>query len=247
MIKCKEPALFLADCHLPLIPQAQTQEWTPRVVRFLNSAARKASTVVLAGDIFDFWFEWKHSVPAKSFKPLAAMHNLVNDGIEIFYLAGNHDGHPGSFLRDEIGLRIFRGSLDLEINHKKIHVIHGDGLAKRDRSYRMLRSLVRWKPTEKIFRQIHPDWGIKFAAKLSNFSSANLSDHDKFGVAPYRDYAFRKIDEGFDYVVIGHRHSAERHEHNNGVFFSIGDWIEKGGYGWLENGKMELRHYEDKE
>lgn len=243
MLIYKSPAIFLADCHLPLIPNANQSGWTERVIEFLQSKASNAATIVLVGDIFDFWFEWKYAVPGGAFPVLSVLNDLVKKGVKIFYLAGNHDGHPGKFLEDQVGLTVVRGNLDLEIETKKFHIIHGDGIAPPDRGYRMLRSLVRWGPTEKLFRMIHPDWGINFAAWLSKASTEHYSSEDKFGLDPYKNYAFKKIDQGFDYVVMGHRHSSEFHLHGSGAFMGVGGWIPDGGYGVFTDGVAKIEHF----
>jgi len=244
MIHCQSPAFFLSDCHLPIIPRAGLEEWTPRVVRFLRSEARRAATLFLVGDIFDFWFEWKHSIPARAFQVLAALHNLVREGVEVHYLAGNHDGHIGDFLRQEVGLKVTRKYIDAEIDSKKFHIIHGDGVARQDRGYRILRSLVRWGPTENIYRLVHPDFGIWFASKVSKVSRYKFSNTDKFGPDPYCEYAMKKLDLGFNYIIMGHRHTEEFTSHTNGAYLAIGGWIGKGSYGVFENGEARLDYFE---
>ena len=243
MLKCNSPAIFLADCHLPLVPNKNQTGWTEQVIEFLRSKASKSATIVLVGDIFDFWFEWKHTVPARAFPVLSVLSELAHSGTKIIYMAGNHDGHPGRFLEEQVGLTVVRGHLDMEIDNRKFHFIHGDGIAPPDGSYRMLRSLVRWGPTEGLFQLIHPDLGIRFAAWLSKASSEHFSAEDKFGLDPYKDYAFNKIDQGFDYVVMGHRHSSEFHPYKDGAFMGVGGWIPDKGYGIFEEGVARIEHF----
>jgi len=216
------------------------------VVRFLKEQGEQAESIFLDGDLFDFWFEWRQSVPGGSFRVLAELHRLVKAGKRIVYLAGNHDGHLGRFLTDEVGLEISREPLDVEIAGQKIHLIHGDGLAPSDRGYRILRGLVRWKPTEAIFRLVHPDFGIWFAHRLSGYSRHHLSPQNDFGAEPYREYAKSKLDSGLNYVVIGHRHYSEFVGHQNGGYIAIGDWMNSGSYGYLGNdGRMQLRFFKE--
>lgn len=243
MISCESPAYFISDCHLPLISKSGQEEWGIRATQFIRRVAPRASTLFLVGDLFDFWFEWRHSVPKGVFQVLAALHELVRSGCRIFFIAGNHDGHPGNFLRDEVGLEIFRNAVDAEIDGKRFHIIHGDGIAVQDRGYRVLRRLVRWKPTEAIYRLIHPDLGIWFASKISQTSREVLSSLDKFGAEPYRSYADRKLREGCNYVVMGHRHIAEWIPHPNGGYLAIGEWIRAGSYGIYEHGTLKLAYY----
>lgn len=237
------PVYFLSDCHLPLIIKPGQESWQGVVLSFLREEASQARTLFLVGDIFDFWFEWRDSVPATAFPVLAELHRLVRQGVKIIYLAGNHDGHPGKFLRDEVGLAISREPVNAEIEGKKFHILHGDGIALHDHAYRVLRSLVRWKPTEAIYRLIHPDLGIWFANKVSKYSRVTI-DKGKFAdLKFYRDYAEKKLNEGFNYVVMGHIHEAGVFEHPNGGFYAIGDWIGVRSYGVFEDGRMQLKYF----
>jgi len=243
MLTCRSPAYFLSDCHLPLIGRRGQESWTPRVIRFLREEAVKAETLFLAGDLFDFWFEWRHCVPSAAFPVLFELRRLALGGKRIIFMAGNHDGHPGQFLEDYVGLTVSRKPVDADIDGQWFHVAHGDGLATADRGYRLLRSLVRWKPTVTIYRLIHPDFGIWFAHLVSRASHNYASNNDRFGPEPYREYARSKLDEGFNYVVIGHRHHADHIEHPRGGYLAVGDWIKDGSYGVFEEGKLKLKFF----
>lgn len=243
MISCKSPVYFLSDCHLPLIFKPEQADWADRVIGFIREITPKASTLFLAGDLFDFWFEWRYSVPKGVFQVLAGLHELVRNGCRVLFIAGNHDGHPGSFLENEVGLEIHRNGVDAEIDNRKFHILHGDGIALEDSGYRTLRRLVRWKPTEVIYRLIHPDLGIWFASKISQTSRQVLSDQDKFGAEPYRSYALEKLNKGYNYVVMGHRHSSEWIPHPNGGYLAIGEWIQAGSYGVFEQNQLKLDYF----
>jgi UDP-2,3-diacylglucosamine hydrolase len=213
------------------------------VVEFLRKEASLAKSLFLLGDIFDFWFEWRHSVPSAAFPVLSALHELALGGCRILYLGGNHDGHVGRFLTEQVGIEVSRGPVDITIDDKRFHLIHGDGLAPSDHGYRALRRLVRWTPTEALYRLVHPDFGVWFANKVSGVSREQFSSKVVWAPESYRNYAKGKIEEGFDCVVMGHRHEAERIEYGNGVFLAVGDWIRSGSYGVFEEGKIELRFF----
>lgn len=237
------PACFLADCHLPLISSHAGEDRIPVVLEFLRSEAAKANSLFIVGDLFDFWFEWRHSVPSGAFPVLAELNNLKQQGLRILYIGGNHDGHVGKFLREQVGIETSRNPVSIDIDRKSFHLIHGDGLARGDYGYRALRSLVRWNPTESIFRLVHPDFGIWFAHLLSRGSRRHFSGKVIWSGDAYRDYARGVLDRGTNYVVMGHRHEAEWIAHPNGGFLAVGDWIGKRSYGWFENDHAELRYY----
>ena len=90
---------------------------------------------------------------------------------------------------------------------------------------------------------IHPDLGVWFASKLSKISRDVISQADKFGVEPYRDYALKKLDAGFNFVVMGHHHTAEWIPHPNGGYLAVGEWMKSGSYGIFEDGELKLAYF----
>lgn len=217
----------------------------PHVLSFLNSEAQKAATLFLVGDLFDFWFEWKHAVPGAAFPVLAALHSMVKQGKRIIYLAGNHDGHLGGFLEKRVGLEISRKPISAVIDSKRFYIIHGDGIHPADRGYRILRALVRWKPTEKIFRLVHPDFGIWFAYRLSINSREKWRCQAASNIAEFRKFGESELKKGFDHVVIGHLHESDHFRFGDKSVIAIGDWIGRSSYGVFEDGELSLRYFED--
>ena len=243
MVTLQEPTVFISDSHLPLIPHPERDGWAPRLINFLTEIVKPPSTLVIVGDLFDFWFEWRYSIPSGAFRVLSTLRNLSENGVRIIYLGGNHDGHVGSFLEDEVGVVVSRKPIDAEIGGKRFHIVHGDGIAPSDRGYRLLRCLIRWKFTESIYRLVHPDLGIWIANKISKISRVTVSKIDTFGAEPYRQYAVNKLDDGFNFVIMGHRHQAEYREHSNGAYVAIGDWLNRGSYGYFIDGEMKLKYF----
>jgi UDP-2,3-diacylglucosamine hydrolase len=239
----KSPVCFLSDCHLPLIPKKGRENWITDVVRFLRDIASQNATIFLVGDLFDFWFEWKHSIPGKAFSVLSELRKLVEADVKIVYLSGNHDGHLGSFLENEVGLTVSRKPIDVLIDGKKFHIIHGDGIAPQDTGYRILRSLVRWGPTEKIYKFVHPDFGIWFADKVSAVSHSTGGNKAARQFNDYKEYAMKKLDDGFNFVVMGHVHKSRYVPHDNGGFMAIGDWMGKKSYGIFSGDELRLLYF----
>ena len=244
MREYNSPAYFLSDCHLPMIRRRGHIERHEQVVRFLREKASKGRTLFLVGDILDFWFEWRLSMPSHAYPVLFELSVLIQKGIEVVYLGGNHDGHVGDFLEREVHITVSRKPVDALIDGKKFHILHGDGLAPPDRGYRILRSLVRWKPTEEIYRLVHPDFGIWFAGKVSKYSRNQRAKKKKIRVEHYREYAEKKLEEGFNYAVMGHIHEARQFPHPNGGICLIGDWMRKQSYAVFKEGGMRLEFCE---
>jgi len=136
------PLIFFSDVHLgaPLLADDRIRE--QKVIAFLEYAQQLQARIFIVGDLFEFWFEYKEAIPRQNFAVLATMYKLIQNGICIHYLAGNHDLWLGSFLEKEIGVHIHRNEAELCINGQNIYVTHGDGAAKSDSRYRFLKRIL---------------------------------------------------------------------------------------------------------
>ena len=104
----------------------------------------EAKSLVINGDLFDFWFEWKTVIPRRSFRALAALAELRDAGVEVLWVAGNHDCWGGEILREDVGVSYNVGPWEGSIAGWNVRIEHGDGLRDReDRGYRMIRPIMR--------------------------------------------------------------------------------------------------------
>jgi UDP-2,3-diacylglucosamine hydrolase len=111
-------------------------------------------------DLFDFWFEWKRVIPRAGYRVLAALADLADDGVEIVWIAGNHDCWGGEVLRHDVGVQYVLGTWRGEIAGWVTRIDHGDGLRDvEDRRYRALRVVLRNGLAIRAFRWLHPDPG----------------------------------------------------------------------------------------
>src|ERR1700759_2272486 len=89
------PTYVISDAHLGFAnPSVQHN-----VLTFLRHLRKKAGAVIIDGDLFECWFEWKSVVPRFSFRVLAALADLREAGIPVLMIAGNHDCWGGEVLQ----------------------------------------------------------------------------------------------------------------------------------------------------
>ncbi|MFM7730532.1 MAG: UDP-2,3-diacylglucosamine diphosphatase, partial [Flavobacteriales bacterium] len=95
---------FASDFHLGAPRGMQTRERERRVVDWLTHVSNDAEAIYLMGDIFDFWFEYKHAIPRGFSRLLGTLSAITDRGIEIHIFTGNHDMWMFDYLPEECGV-----------------------------------------------------------------------------------------------------------------------------------------------
>jgi UDP-2,3-diacylglucosamine hydrolase len=235
-----DDVVFLADAHLGAESGEKEAARTARLHRFLESLPGRIRSLVIVGDLFDFWFEYRTAIPRQHFATLAALRRLRDAGVEITYLNGNHDFWLGPFLSQEIGAITRTGPLTLQQQGRKLWIHHGDGLIGGDLGYRFLRRVLRSPFSIRLYQLIHPDLGIPLAHWISG-RSREARDPDRFPIERlWTEVALPRFAEGFDGVIIGHFHRAFERREPGRELFVLGDWIDQFTYVVLRNGVLSL-------
>ncbi len=236
-------AYFIADAHLGI----QLNGYDNRekdLISFLHEIRDSASYLFIVGDLFDFWIEYKHAIRPEYFSILHEFKLLRDSGISIYYLAGNHDFALGPFLEHEIGMKTFSNHLDISVQGKNIHLVHGDGIIKSDVGYRFWRTMLRNPLNQKIYKLLHPNIGVPIASTLSKWSrSFALKKCSEEIRRKYMKEAIKYLDKGSDIIIMGHTHYPELYNINTKFYCNVGEWIRKYSYAKLENGVLSLWQY----
>jgi UDP-2,3-diacylglucosamine hydrolase len=234
---------FFSDVHLGMKSPETEKAKEKKLISFLEQISADAERVFIAGDLFDCWIEYRKVVPKGYFRLLAKLNEMAESGIRLEFLSGNHDFWLNTYLRDEVGLELHDKDVVLEIDRKKFYITHGDGIAKRDRGYRFIKKILRSRVNQFLFSLIHPDIGISLA-QMSSRKSRGYNEEKDFGyVQALREFAGKKISEGFDYIITGHIHKPRCEQIKNGYLINLGDWIKNYSYGEFAEGKFELKYW----
>lgn len=238
-------AFFISDAHLGLESKEKETEKESRLVNFLYYVKKHGTHLFIVGDLFDAWFEYRTVIPKGYHRLLTALEDLTLAGIQIHYLAGNHDYWMGNYFHEYLGMNIYLEPFSVTIDEKKIYLHHGDGLAGRDVGYRILKVILRNPLAIWLYSWLHPDIGIGLA-KLSSKKSRHYTSKKDYGEQDemYK-FASLKIAEGFDYVVMGHRHNPVQIQIQKGTYVNLGDWISFFTYGEYSHGILELKTWND--
>jgi UDP-2,3-diacylglucosamine hydrolase len=225
----ERPVYFISDAHLGSSSDPRSDHpRLSRIIPFLRHVAdRRAEHLYILGDLFDFWFEYRHVMPWRHFQVLAEVKRLVESGVPVTFLGGNHDWWSGRVFEEVASMTVRRESFSITHQGKRIYLAHGDGLSSKGESgYLLMRKVLRHPWTIRMLRFVHPDFAYSFGHRFSKFSRDHLTD---------RDFALdetltRTIDEvlgrGHDAVLIGHLHV--RHQESRpggGMLYILGDWM----------------------
>lgn len=213
----------MSDAHLGFA----TRDVERSLIKFLKYLRGRAGALVINGDLFEFWFEWRHVMPRPAFRVLAALADLRESGIPILMIAGNHDCWGGEILRDDVGIDFRLGPWTGELGGWRTRIEHGDGLrGKDDRGYRALRRVLRNPLAIRAFRLLHPDLGTALATRTSHTSRGYQA---RDGGAGLRSAAGKRLEQERDLslVIYGHSHVAELTRMGSGVYGNAGSWLDR--------------------
>ena len=202
---------FASDFHLGVPNYESSRRREKILVDWLDSIKVDAQEVYLVGDLFDFWFEYKFTVPKGYVRFLGKIAELTDSGIPVHFFTGNHDMWMFDYLPQEIGVEIHRDNIIRDFNGKRFYIGHGDGLGPGDRKYKFLKNFFASKTCQWLFARIHPNLGMGIANMWSkNSRIANIKDGEEFlGDENEWLYIYSKEileKEHFDYFIFGHRH-----------------------------------------
>jgi UDP-2,3-diacylglucosamine hydrolase len=233
------PCYVVSDLHLG----AATPDVERRFLTFLRALPSEAGSLLINGDLFDFWFEWRSVIPRRSFRVLAAIADLVEARVPVLWIAGNHDCWGGEILRADVGVTYHVGRWAGRIAGWNAIVDHGDGLRPvEDRRYRALRMVLRNRLAIGAMRLLHPDLGTWLATRSSDASRTHRARDAGAGL---RAIAARQLEapRAPELLVFAHSHVATLERVGSGVYANAGSWLDDPTYLRVEPERIELRRW----
>jgi UDP-2,3-diacylglucosamine hydrolase len=231
----------MSDAHLGFAGD----EVERAVISFLRHVATRAGSLVINGDLFEFWFEWRTVIPRQGFRTVAALADVADAGVPIMMIAGNHDCWGGDVLRNDVGVDYRFGPWLGEIAGWHTRIEHGDGLRPReDKRYRALRRLLRHPLAIRAFRWLHPDLATPLATHSSSASRTYSSPDAGRGL---REAAIRtaSADPSLDLVVFGHSHVATLERLPNGTLYgNPGSWLDAPTFLHITDERVAMRQWD---
>ena len=237
--------VVVADAHLGQVPPAVAAAFH----RFLDALPELGDTLVINGDLFDFWFEYRAVIPRRHFATVAKLQAARERGIPITFVGGNHDRWGGDFLIRDLGIAFSPGEAEVELAGRRALVAHGDGLTEQHWSAKVMHRVTRHPVTIRAFRALHPDLGFWIAHQLSRKLADNTRDRavlDRAERAQAR-YAEQLLARRPDLqlVVLAHTHRPALSQLPNGrTYLNPGAFLDGGRYAVITPSSVELKTFQ---
>lgn len=245
----KKNIYFASDFHLGVPDHERSLVREKLIVKWLDEIKKDAAEIYLMGDLFDFWFEYKHAVPKGFTRLLGKIAEITDSGIPVSVFTGNHDVWMFDYLPKEIGVSIHREPIIKTFSGKKFYLGHGDGLGPGDQGYKFLKKIFHNKFFQWLFARLHPNFGVGFANYSSRTSRLSNSKKDetflgeeKEWLAIYSKEVLKK--EHFDYFIFGHRHlPLDIKLNEKSRYVNLGEWVNYNTYAVFDGTDLQLKYY----
>jgi UDP-2,3-diacylglucosamine hydrolase len=226
--------VIVSDAHLGSTPS----DLADSLHRFLDRVPDLGDHLVINGDLFEFWFEYRQVIPRGAFPTLERLSRVRRAGVALTLTGGNHDRWGGEFWRQELDAAFHPHGAELGLAGYATWLSHGDGVSDRLWSARALNAITRYRATVGLFRMLHPDLGMRVVQRLSPYlagkrmdaaarrRAADLQERHALGILARRG--------DLELVVLGHTHYPRLVEVGEGRWYlNPGAWCEGRRYAIL--------------
>lgn len=240
--------VVLSDVHLGTVGCHAVE-----LVQYLNSI--DPERVILNGDFIDMWNFRKYYWPEAHMHVIRTLINMMTNGVDIYYLTGNHDEALRRISSLQLGPLFVRDKLVLEMNGEKVWFFHGDIFDVTMRYSKWI-AKIGGKGYELLIILNRMMNYVSMKMGYGKFSlSKKIKDSVKQAVNFIDDFEVTAmelaIQEGYDYVVCGHIHQPKirgyENEEGSVIYLNSGDWVENLTALEYDEGEWTLYRYNEDE
>jgi UDP-2,3-diacylglucosamine hydrolase len=235
--------VVVADAHLGA-PGAGDDD---AFLHFLDGVPLLGDSLLLAGDIYDFWFTYPRLIPRHCIRVTARIVELART-MPVLMLGGNHDRWGDNFWGPETGVRFDPRQLRFAVGRREILAVHGDGLHDERRSATVLNHLLDAPAVIALFATLPPWLGFRIARRFGHDPVFAAAHPEIVATAAERQerWASRALaeDASIDTVIMGHTHRAVLAETApDRWYLNPGPWLRERRYATLTDQLITLHRY----
>jgi UDP-2,3-diacylglucosamine hydrolase len=242
------PVYFFGDTHFKASSSNEENKKLEKFSKFLDSISRneKKGSLFIMGDFFDYYFEYKNQVTSDYEKIFTRIEEIKNKGFEIYFIAGNHDYWIGKYFKKYV-TKTFLDDTIITHNNKNIYVTHGDGILSWDKSYRLLKKVLRSNIFIKTYSLLPKSIALKIANKISyeRKDSHHINEEKINNIhTELENFASEKMNQNFTYVIMGHYHHSYHKTFNNGELVLLGECNEDNyNYAIFDGDRLKIKNF----
>ena len=236
-------AIIISDLHLT--PHAP--EILAHLENFLISRQPMPELYIL-GDLFEYWLGDDASTRMGYGGTENILKSLVNDGVKVYFAAGNRDFLVGSDFMDRTGVKLLDEVTTRTFLGHSTLLLHGDSLCTDDIRHQEFRSTVSSANWRKEFLSKSLDErhkigrAIRFQSNVEKrYKAAEIMDVNQSTAEKLLNLNNARL------LIHGHTHRPGIHNwklsENKYYRIVLGDW--SSGPSWLEIEQDSLRLYHD--
>lgn len=248
-LAANQKVYFLSDFHLGAPTYQVSRQREKKLVQFLDGIQADAHSIFIVGDMFDFWYEYKHVVPKGFVRILGKLASLTDSGVNVHFFVGNHDMWMKDYFQNELGIPVYFEAKDFEFNGRKFYIAHGDGLGPGDRKYKFMKKIFRNPVCQFVFGILPPAIGMGIANFSSRKSRQAAGEKDYQFLGEEREWLIvhskdvLKVNY-YDYFVYGHRHVPIHIKiGENSEYINLGDWMKNYTYAVFDGSNIKLEKF----
>jgi len=221
---------FASDFHLGTPSEEASFEREQKLIRWLDKIKTDAQIIFLVGDVYDFWFEYKYTIPKGFIRFQGKLAELADMGIKFYFFPGNHDLWMFDYYEKELGATVSRQPIQFEIAGKKFFVVHGDGRGPGDFAHKMILKVFESGFFQWVYSMFPTEFTYWIANTWSKGSRAvNHKKDEKFlGDDEWLWSYAKEIEKSqhHDFYIFGHRHLVlDLKVGENSRYINLGDWL----------------------
>jgi UDP-2,3-diacylglucosamine hydrolase len=235
--------VVVSDAHLGVAPPTVEEA----LLSFLEAVPGLGDSLLVNGDLFDFWFSYARVIPRRGFHVAAALDRLRRR-VPIVMVGGNHDRWGGDFWARDVGIRFDPHRVTFDIGRRRVAAIHGDGLTESRLSATLLHRAINHPLTAAVYRAIHPELGLRIVGFLSPRLGDDSGGAPRLAEAAARqaEWAARLLarEPDLGLVIMGHTHLPALAEPEPGrQYLNPGAWFDGFRYAVATETSAELRQF----
>ncbi len=234
----QERLLIVSDLHVGNPYSAASRN----LGGFFEYARRERYNVCINGDGFEILQASFASLAADAVGVLKSIRSLIEAGLSVFYVVGNHDIALENFITAWSGIQI-TPFLNVSSGIERIRVEHGHlydpSFVRSPRFYEWMTRAAG--PLLHLYPDVYRLWtsyeDMKQRVKLSFRGGKGES-------SIYHEAARMLLSRGFDVVIFGHTHRSEDLTFEPGRrYVNSGNWVRGGTFVEIDHGKVALRQW----